>query len=221
MAVHAVVRLPAPPSERQAIIVRIANEEYEGFMLAQRGDAAVFRSTMGATRLKLRPILVGLEHALATPTPGDSVLILRGNSNPRAIGLVREQRSGETEVTLRRTVGLAWAMLLPWDIALTPDWWPANALWLGVLVFPVTFLTMRSGNKSAVDPNPRFSWWPITLVLAALALVPPLMGLSGLRPVECLGVVAGLAAGVLLERRTTAAMLDVTSTAPVAVTTHP
>lgn len=219
MDVRAVVRPPVPPSERQAIIITIANEEYEGFMLAQRGDAAVFRSTMGATRLKLRPILVGLEHALTLPPPTDPVLILRGSSNPQAIGLAREQRSGETGVTLRRTVGLAWAMLLPWDVALTSRWWPANALWLGLLVLPVTFLTMRSSHKPTVVQNPRFDWWPLGLVVVTLVAVPGLMGLSNLGPGEWLGVVTGLAVGVLLERAAPRSPSRVTSST-VVPTTH-
>jgi hypothetical protein len=200
MALQAVVRTPIPPSQRQAIIVRIANEEYEGFMLAQRGDAAQFRSTMGASRLKLRPILVGLEHALVTSNSTDPVLILRATSDPRVISLAREQRAGGVEVRLRRTVGLAWAMLLPWSLALNPRWWPANALWLAALVFPVTFLTMRSRRAQNARKNPWFDTWPLALALATLVGAPALMGLSLLGGGDWLGVVTGVTAGVLVER---------------------
>jgi hypothetical protein len=211
MAVRAVIGTPIPPSERQAIIIRIVNEEYEGFMLAQRGDAVVFRSTMGAARLKLRSILIGLDHALTTPTPTDPVLLIHAISNPRVMGLVRELKSGETEATLRRTVGLAWAMLLPWDRALDSRWWPVNALWLAALVFPVTFLTMRSVHKRTVNRNPGFDYWPLGLALIALLVAPASLGLSALGPGEWLGVGIGVAAGVLVERAATVSLSKATS----------
>ena len=200
MALRAVVRSPVAPSRRQAVIVRIGNEEYEGFMLAQRGDAAVFRSTMGARRLKLRSILIGLDDALTTTDSGERVFILHGTSNPKLMSVSREQRTGENGATLRRTVGLAWAMLLPWDLALDSRWWPANAIWLAALVFPVSFLTMRSRRSRTAESNARFVEWPLGLALVTLIAAPGLMGLSLLGPGEWLGVVTGVATGVLLER---------------------
>jgi hypothetical protein len=198
MALRAIVRTPVPPSERQAIIITIANERYEGFMLAQRGDGVVFRSTMSASQLKLRPILIGLEQAFAT-TDQDPV-VLHGASTPRFINLAREQNSDTVSATLPRTLGLAWAMLLPWDRALNARWWPANAIWLAGLLFPVTFLTMRSRRLHSADANPLFSYWPLGLALATLVAAPAFFGLSFLLPGEWVGVVTGVAAGVLVER---------------------
>ncbi len=213
MSVRAVVRKPVPRSNRQAIIVRIANEVFEGFMLAQRGDAVVFRSTIGAVRLRLRPLLVGLDGAFKAPSANDSekaspVLMLLASSNPRAMSLSVEQNGSTQRVTLKRSVGLGWALVLPWDIALTPRWWPVNAIWLGALVFPVAFLTMRSGHRDRVVPNPRYSF-ALTGLLAVLVVAPALMGLSALNAGEWLGVVTGLAAGVLVERWTSSPMSHV------------
>jgi hypothetical protein len=202
MALRAVVRMPVPPSQRQAIIVRIANEQYEGFMLAQRRDGVVFRSAMSATQLKLRPILIGLEHALATTNPADSVTVLHGTSTSRFISVGREQSSAADAVTLRRTVGLAWAMLLPWDRALNSRWWPANAIWLAALLFPVSFLTMRSRRSQSTNGSPLFGQWPLGLALVTLVAAPAIVGLSFLGPGEWVGVVTGVAAGVLVERTT-------------------
>ena len=202
MALRAVVRTPVPPSQRQAIIVRMANEQYEGFMLAQRRDGVVFRSTMAATQLKLRSILVGLDRALATPTATDSVVVLHGTSTPRFISVGREQSSAADAATLRRTVGLSWAMLLPWDRALTSRWWPVNAVWLAAILFPVSFLTMRSRGSQAADANTLFGQWPLGLALVTLVAAPAIVGLSVLGPGEWAGVVTGVAAGVLVERRT-------------------
>ncbi len=202
MAVRAVIGTPVPRSQRQAIIVRIGNEEYEGFTLAQRGSSVVFRSVIGASRLKLRTILIGLDDALMTPNPGKPVLVVHANSNPRIISLARENESGEIAVTVRRTVGLAWVMLLPWDFALNSRWWPANALWLAALLFPVTFLTMRSGKARTGDRNRWFNQWPLALALVTLLVAPAFLGLNGLGLGEWLGVVSGVAAGVLVERTT-------------------
>lgn len=214
MAVRAVVRSPVPPSQRQAIIVRIGNEEYEGFMLGQRGDAAVFRSTMGAARLKLRSILIGLEDALITTDPVERVFVLHGTSNPKIISVARDQSTGANAATLRRTVGLAWAMLLPWDLALNSRWWPANAVWLAALVFPVTFLTMRSRRVRAAKPDASFVVWPLGLTLVTLIVAPALMGLSFLGPAEWLGVVTGVASGVLLERTAISRSKEMSGQAP-------
>jgi hypothetical protein len=219
MVMRAVVRMPVPPSQRQAIIVRIGNEEYEGFMLAQRGDAVVFRPTIGAARLKLRPILIGLEHALTAPIETGAVLILHGTSTPRVVSLAREQRSGEAAVTLRRTVGLAWAMLLPWDLALNTRWWPVNALWLATLLVPVAFLTTRSHSTQTVDRRSRFDAWPLVLVLVTLVAAPALLGLSILGPGDWLGVVTGVATGVLVERAAPLSLSKGTSTEALP-TTH-
>ena len=213
MSVRAVVRKPVPRSSRQAIIVRIANEEFEGFMLAQRGDAVVFRSTIAAVRLRLRPPLVGLDGAFEAPAASDldrasPVLMLLASSNPRAMGVTVEQSGSTQSVTLRRSVGLGWALVLPWDIALGPRWWPANALWLGALVFPVAFLTMRCGNRNPVVSDPRY-FLPLAGVLSVLVVVPALVGLSTLSAGEWLGVVTGLCSGVLLERRNPRALSPV------------
>ena len=199
LALRVVVRPPVPPSRRQAIIVMIANEQYEGFMLAQRRDRVVFRSTMAATQLKLRPILIGLEHAL---TNTDSVVVLHGTSTPKFISVAREQSSSVDAATLRRTLGLAWAMLLPWDRALSSRWWPVNALWLAALLFPVSFMTMRSRRSRIADATSMLGHWPLGLALVTLVTAPALVGLSFPGPGEWVGVVTGVAAGVLVERAT-------------------
>jgi hypothetical protein len=102
---------------------------------------------MAASNLRLRPFLVGLEDGFPGSGGGGDEnggeLTVEVLSNSRAIVLSVRAPAARTSVTLRRTPGLAWAVLLPWDVALNEKWWPANAAWLGVLVFPVAFFTMR------------------------------------------------------------------------------
>lgn len=210
LSLRATIGAPVPPTRRQAIIVRIANDFEEGFYLAQWGEAAAFRTHMVGARMRLRPLLVGLKRALpASDTGSDTTaaFIIRANSNSRAIAMSRERLGSETRVTLRRTVGLAWALLLPWDVALGPAWWLANATWLGALVFPVAFFTIRSGRRS--DGAIRgIAGWPLPLVLATLLAAPAATGMSPLGVGEWLGVLAGIVTGAAIERWTAAADTD-------------
>ncbi len=86
------------------------------------------------------------------------------------------------------------------DVALNERWWPANAAWLAVLVFPVAFFTMRSWRKTPDDSSDGLAWWPLVLVLAVLVVAPALSGLSAISVGEWSGVLAGIAAGAALER---------------------
>ena len=61
-------------------------------------------------------------------------------------------------------------------------------------------MSMRSRRLHSADANPLFSYWPLGLALATLVAAPAFFGLSFLLPGECVGVVTGVAAGVLVER---------------------
>jgi hypothetical protein len=211
VTVRATLTFAAGPTRRQAIIVRIANPLEEGFYLAQWGDAAVFRTHMVAADLRLRPLLVGLQGALppsSIVSDTSAAFIINALSNSRAIVVSRQWLGSETSVTLRRTVGLAWALLLPWDVALGPAWWLASATWLGALVLPVAFFTIRSGGKGGDRAARGVVWWPLLLVLATMIVVTAATGLSTLGAGEWLGVLAGIGAGFALERLTAPVSAD-------------
>lgn len=198
--VRAELETPGPaPSRRTAIIVRTANPLEEGFFLAQRGDAATFRSHIVAERLKLRPVLVGLPGAFAGTAreKASKSFVVEGESNPRSI-TVRRLADENLMVSMPRTVGLAWTLLLSKDIAVEPRWLLANAVWLAALIFPASFFVIRAARASR-GPAQWFAWSPMALVLAVL-IATPLAGLSSLGIVEWGGIVAGIAAAWLLER---------------------
>jgi hypothetical protein len=121
--------------------------------------ALVFQSRVAGARLKLHSPGVELENGLAPAIHGDgdqgSSMTIEARSTPRAISIRRETTDGENAVTLRRTVGLAWALLLPWDIAIGPAWWPVNAAWLAAIMIPVSFFTIRSWSKDACGLHRR------------------------------------------------------------------
>ena len=192
---------PPPSSNRHAIIVRIKNTLEEGFSLAQQGNAVVFRTHMVAARVRLRPLLVGLEGAFPDASIHNEVgeLVIEGHSDPRGI-TVRRHSDDVVEVSVRRTAGLAWALIFPWEIALNERWWPANAAWLAALIFPVAFLTARCLRSGDRTPS-KVAWWPVGLVVATLIAVPA-TGLSPLAIGEWAGILVGIASGWLLERWT-------------------
>jgi hypothetical protein len=201
LRVRATLKGPTPPSERQAIIIRIANPLEEGFQLAQLGNGVVFRTNIVAARLRLRPLLVGLPDVLPdSGATADDAFTFEGVSSPASIVATGSGPDDQlTTVTLPRTVGLAWAMFLPWSVAIGPQWWLVNACWLAVLVVPVSFLSVRSSH-SPDRAGPVTRWWPVALVIVMLATLPFVTGLSSLRAVEWLGVMAGMLGGMMLER---------------------
>lgn len=201
LRVRATLTGATPPSERQAIIIRIANPLEEGFQLAQLDKGVVFRTNIVASRLRLRPLLIGLHDVLPdSGATNDVVFSFEGISSPASIVATG---SGPDEqlvsVALPRTVGLAWALFLPWSIAIGPQWWLANSFWLAALVVPVSFLSMRS-RRAPEGAGAVTRWWPVALVVVMLAAIPLVTGLSTLRAVEWLGVMAGMLGGAMMER---------------------
>jgi hypothetical protein len=178
----------------------MANPLEEGFQLAQLDRGLVFRTNIVASRLKLRPLLIGLPDVL--PDSGavvDATFMFDGVSSPASIAATGSGPDEQlTSVTLPRTVGLAWALFLPWSIAIGPQWWLANACWLAALVVPVSFLSMRS-RRSPEAGSTRL-WWPVAIVVVMLAAVPFVTGISSLRATEWFGVMIGMVVGATLER---------------------
>jgi hypothetical protein len=196
-------------TQRRAYIVRMANGDEEGFALEQRRDAVVFRANLLAARLKLHTIAVELPHAFPIAPDGSdgepSVVRLEGRSNPAVVTVSSESPGHTTSVALRRTVGLGWAMFIPWNFTLGPTWWPANAVWLAALMFPVAFFAGRTAHRTPDERGRGFTWWPLAMVLATIAVVPATTGLSMPTVGEWIGVLLGITAGLLPARLTTSA----------------
>ena len=208
LSVRVILQRPIAPSRRQAIIVNTANEWEEGFFVAQRVDDVVFRTSVAASRLRLRPILIGSKRAFALSRSGDgptdTVFNVIAHSSTRSMVLSTSSAGNLSSVTFPRTVGLGWTLLLPWDVAVTTAWWPASALWIGLLLFPVTFFVFRATLGVRSDPDRRLAWWPAALALGILTVFPLMMGLSPPGLGEWTGAIAGVSVAGVLERWTAA-----------------
>ena len=193
-----------PPTARRAYIVRITNTGEEGFALSQRGDALVFRTNLFANRLKLHSIAVRLPNALPSQDQGSngepSTINVHANSSPAAMTVASDGPGQLASVELRRTVGLGWAMFMPWDIAIGPAWWPANALWLAAMMLPLAFFAGRSAGRTPDEGSRGRAWWPLMVVVATIAIAPTNFGLALPGPGEWIGVVLGIVAGLSLSR---------------------
>jgi VanZ like protein len=190
-------------SRRVAEILRIASFGGEGLLLAQRGTALLFRASTHASRFRFRSLLVALPGQFASspqagPDPPETVI--EGRNGPSFISLVAVRGTTRDSVALRRSVGLGWTLLLPWNIGIGPDWWPANVLWLGVLLFPASFFTARAAERGPQIGNARAKWWPLVMVGGALVIVPAAMGLSPLSALEWTGVAIGIIGGIGVAR---------------------
>ena len=191
-------------SRNGAEILRIAAIGREALLLGQRGDALVFRVFTNSGRFRFRSPLVALPGQFPSNAQGEPAspqTLIEARSTPAYIRLTAVRGATASSVTLRRTVGLGWTLLLPWNTGIGPDWWPANVLWLAVLVFPVSFFAARAAQREPQTGNEvRFTWWPVMLVVGSLVVPPLAMGLSSLGALEWSGVAMGIAAGVVVAR---------------------
>ena len=186
-------------TRRKAHIIASATPTLEeGFFLGQWKDAVIFRTYTIGSGFRLRPLLGRLPVALAVhPRAADSTAVITATSDRRAI-TVAVDRERRYESVLRRTVGLAWTLLLPWDIAIDAAWWPAIVLFVGVLVLPVGYLASRARHPGT--PDEAGTWqplWPLLLVLASIALAPFIAGIAASGVAEWSGAIAGILIGAV------------------------
>lgn len=197
--VGAAVRTNGTVTRRKAHIVAAANPLQESFFLGQWKDALVFRGYVNGSRLRLRPLLVRLPGAFArAPSEGSPArLQLDAVSSARAITLSASGDGGSATAVLRRTAGLAWTLLLPWDVAIDASSWPMNMLFFGVLALPVAFWSARVPDESRRAP-----WVPAAALVASVAVAPWLAGIATTTPREWTGAGAGAILGIVLDRLT-------------------
>lgn len=192
---------PGGITRRKAHILSAAFRAEEALLLAQWRDAVVFRTNTNGGLLRLRPVMAKLDNALGPTTGRDLVVTVTAHSSRKGVHLQSDRGDAHDWALLPRTAGLAWTSLLPWDLAVDTRWWPANALYLSVLLVPVGFLAAR-----AAQVRGRYSWLPgglaLLLTAGALLVTPLLTGIAASGWGEWFGAAAGAGVGFLIGRNT-------------------
>lgn len=198
-AVVAVVDAHRGSTRRKAFVVAAANSsEEEAFFLGQWGDALVFRASQSASRLRLRPVMVRLKRAFGTSqTP--ATVTLEARADRRSITLARGDGPG---VSVPRTIGLAWTLLLPWDVPVDGSLGFMNAMCLAVIVLPTAFLSGRASLGSVGRTATARAIGPVALVTLAIGLAPFLSGGAATSVLEWFGAGLGGAFGIVAGRLT-------------------
>jgi hypothetical protein len=191
------------PVEHRAEILRIGNARSEAMMLGQQESAIVFRAYTRAEHLRIRSPLIALPLKAMTggradeDSPGE--LTISARSTPRKIELTAVDGADTVSVAVRRTIGLSWTLLSPWEVAVGPHWWPANAVWLALLVMPASFFASRA-RLASHPPGALGGSGAVVTMVVVLGVVPCVIGLSHSVTGEWGGVISGLAFGYALGR---------------------
>lgn len=195
------------PVAGRAIVTRSANAVEEGYYLGQWGDVLVFRTSTNASRMRLRSPLFGLQRAFDSTVTGDAgaggSTTMVASASDTEVRMARVAGGDRLEVSIPRTAGLAWSLLLPWEVVLGSRWWWANAAFLGAVLAPAAFFGARASAGEPPDETGAWrAWWPLALAIATLALAPLVAGIAASTWLEWTGVVAGIGTGIVVARLT-------------------
>jgi hypothetical protein len=179
-----------------ALIARLSLASGEIVMLGRAEDALVFRYRANATGAGFRSPIFALSGAFPAEQP-DAALQLDAALRP---GRVTMNASNDRGVRQGRsfaiTTARAWALLLPWNVAVGGGGQLIDAAWLALLFGVVAYAAARARFR-------LYAAWPLELL--ALAFI----CLTSIAPVApelsaWIGVIAGAALGFWLGARRSA-----------------
>ena len=183
--------LPGPPTRRVASIASVgADPSHRLIVLAQRREDFVFRIRLRASELLLRSPSFGIPGVLSDSDNGVAQPVrLQGSYFPERVSL----RADQAAVNVPLTVGMGWSFLVPVELAIGRWASAVSALWLAMLFLPLAYWATKGW---------RVTGWTVPMLVAVvgLALFPLSKTVAATSPLEWLGVVVGIAAGVLLAR---------------------
>ncbi|MGH7584793.1 MAG: VanZ family protein [Gemmatimonadales bacterium] len=178
---------PATPG--LAPIASIFDEhQREIMLLGQWGSDAVIRVRMTPSLLRLRPWAMRLPGGLAQP-PGTPVSIEAGIEDRAYV--IRVHSEGATRArVLPFSPQWTWAALLPVDYAFGRETGVVTALWLAAMLSPLGWWAGRARGRIPVLAG--------VVLVAGIAGIRMLFGLSPAPPAEWIGALGGLGVGLLL-----------------------
>ena len=193
-SIAADITAAAPPPQGVAPIVRLVTDNLVHLAINQSRDGIVFVPALRSRRLGLRTIAIALP-AAAQPSER---LHIEGSVEPRVLQISADGPRGRLSRRVNLTVGLGWAMLLPFTLTLRDAPAIGSLLWLLVLACPIGFYAAaaRSSVRSSF-------WWlviPASLVIA-LACVPATAGIAASGWTEWVGAVSGAVLGAVGGQR--------------------
>ncbi|HEV8364941.1 MAG TPA: VanZ family protein [Gemmatimonadaceae bacterium] len=192
--------IPGSAPHGMALIARLALASGELAMLGRAEDALVFRYRANGTRAGLRSPIFALPGAFSTN--GDRALQLEAALAP---GRVTLSATANHDFQVARsyviTTARAWALLLPWNVAVAGGGALFDAVWLALLFGIVAYAAAKSRVR-------LYAAWPVALVALVFICLTSIAPVAAARTVW-IGVIAGAALGFWLGARRSAAMSDV------------
>jgi len=213
--------VPGEPTPKIAPIVRVAEDrKREILLLAQDGDRFLFGVRTGAAVLRTRRPFFALAKVFPIGLPGDSstrdALTLTARYAASGVSIRAHTSSTNSGVVIPINTSLGWTLWLPfqWAIEGTRAERLISFIWTACLVIPFGYWTFHLRELSS--PNRGRSEQAIALLfgaallIAGLALIPYVFGLSGAPLVDWVGTLVGLLLGYSLRSGTARAGLTVT-----------
>jgi hypothetical protein len=184
-------------TERFSPVFRIGNRKGEMFFLGQHHLDAVFRPRLRASDVGLRSPFFALGEALAE---GRNPVRFSGTLAPGSVSLHASagDRARERRVALSPSMG--WALLFPFETALSGHELLLGALWLALLAFPAGYwggwyrLSSSSGRWMT---SVRANSGPV-VIACGLVVAARVSGSGGVEAVELAGIVAGHLMGLAI-----------------------
>jgi len=210
--------VPGKPTPKIAPIVRVVDaQQGEILLLAQDRDRFIFGVRTGAVILRARRPFFALANVFPLGLPGDSsphdALTLTAQYAASGASVRGQTGSTSSRVVIPINASLGWTLWLPfqWAIEGTRAERVISAIWIACLLFPLGYWTFHLG-KSSSSKRGR-SELAITLLfgaaplIAGLALIQYVFGLSVAPLVDWVGALVGLLLGYSLAAATARAWL--------------
>ena len=209
--VSAVV-IPAGPTTRAAPILRVADaERREILLLAQKGDALIFRVRNGAAVLRLRPPLFAVSDAFRMPggasdSPATDTLMISGRYGPGLVMMRVQQKSTALQRRYPLSASLGWTLMSPvqWYLSGSGREHLFTWLWTASLLLPLGLWIPHIGADGArlhsATSSKNVAIGIGALLGIGLLLVPYSFGLAAPSISDWLAALCGLGAGAGLAR---------------------
>ena len=201
--------VPGKPTPKIAPIVRVADaRRREILLLAQDGDRFIFGVRTGAAVLRIRRPFFALAKVFPLGLSGDSsprdAMTLTARYAASGVRIRAHGSSTGSDLDIPINASLGWTLWLPfqWVIGGTCAERVISSIWIAFLVIPVGYWTFHlrepsSPNRARSEPAIALLFGT-ALLIAGLALIPYVFGLSGAPFVGWLATFVGLLFGYSL-----------------------